>query len=212
MARSNGVPVQDPVQIKKRNIDLMCPILDWVQPANVTACEAAGLEMWMYTSLEPWQNFTNMLFHNALYEPRLLFWQVFQLRLSGFLYWDLCAWENSTLTHALIDGGALTSPFIDPAAWNPMQSDGGRDVGDGKLMYAGTDGPIASIRLHAVRDGIEDFGYLALLKARHGDAAAQAMVAVLATPGRLQEHIGGTRPELAKMMATRDAIARAILA
>ena len=44
---SNGVPVQDPVQIKRRNIDLMCPILDWIKPDNVTACEEAGLNMWM---------------------------------------------------------------------------------------------------------------------------------------------------------------------
>lgn len=34
----------------------------------------------------------------------MLFWQVFQLRLTGFLYYDLCAWENKTLTHKLIDG------------------------------------------------------------------------------------------------------------
>ena len=75
---------------------------------------------------------------------------------------------------------------------------------------AGTDGPIASIRLQAVRDGIEDFGYLQLLKDKHGDAAAQAFVAKLATPGNLQEHMGGSVPELQQMMATRDAIAKAI--
>ena len=75
---------------------------------------------------------------------------------------------------------------------------------------AGIDGPIASIRLQAVRDGIEDFGYLQLLKDKHGDAAAQAFVAKLATPGNLQEHMGGSVPELQQMMATRDAIAKAI--
>ena len=40
------MPVQDPVQIKRRNIDYMCPILDWVKPENITACEEAGLKMW----------------------------------------------------------------------------------------------------------------------------------------------------------------------
>ena len=97
--------------------------------------------MWMYTSVEPWKNFTNILFHNALYEPRLLFWQVFQLRLTGFLYYDLCAWgsswlgkQNRTVTHKLIDGNSLKSPYISALDWSPMQSDGGRDVGDGKLM------------------------------------------------------------------------------
>eukprot|EP01045_Picozoa_sp_COSAG04_P024906 COSAG04_NODE_3185_length_3078_cov_2.279624_1_plen_306_part_10 len=46
-------PVQDPVQIRRRHIDFFCPILDWVNPQNFTACEAAGLQMWSYVSLEP---------------------------------------------------------------------------------------------------------------------------------------------------------------
>ena len=52
---TTGLPVQDPAQIKARNIDYMCPVLDWIKPENVTACEEAGLKMWMYTSLEPWK-------------------------------------------------------------------------------------------------------------------------------------------------------------
>lgn len=80
-----GLPVQDPVQIKRRNIDFMTPVLDWVKPANISACEEAGLKMWMYTSLEPWSTYCNLRFDNELHEPRLLFWQVAQLRLTGFL-------------------------------------------------------------------------------------------------------------------------------
>ena len=95
---TTGLPVQDPTQIKKRNIDYMCPVLDWVRrntdvsccflrchlyvkmislprqardkhmyvsrnvegrgvfslqvkPLNMSACEAAGLKMWMYVHL-----------------------------------------------------------------------------------------------------------------------------------------------------------------
>lgn len=43
----DSTPVQDPAQIKRRNVDYMCPILDWVQPDNMTACEQAGLDMWL---------------------------------------------------------------------------------------------------------------------------------------------------------------------
>jgi hypothetical protein len=85
------------------------------------------------------------------------------VRITHARYWDLNAWESKNATHKLIDGSKLTSPFIPPEEWSPMQSQGARDVGDGKLMYAGVDGPIGSIRLHAVRDGIEDFGYVHLL-------------------------------------------------
>eukprot|EP01049_Picozoa_sp_SAG25_P002042 SAG25_NODE_101_length_15508_cov_11.653384_7_plen_633_part_00 len=55
---TKGIPVQDPVQIMRRNIDYMTPILDWVKPSNMSACEAAGYKMWMYTSLEPWSNYS----------------------------------------------------------------------------------------------------------------------------------------------------------
>ena len=79
--------MQDPAQIKRRNIDYMCPILDWVKPENITACEEAGLKMWMYTSLEPWKEFLNLRVDNLLWEPRLLFWQMAQMKLTGFLYW-----------------------------------------------------------------------------------------------------------------------------
>jgi|EP01049_Picozoa_sp_SAG25_P002041 hypothetical protein len=73
-----------------------------------------------------------------LHEPRLLFWQMAQLRLTGFLYWNLNAWENHvpnvTLSHEPIDSDGLASPFVDPAAWRPWQSQP-FDVGDGKLTY-----------------------------------------------------------------------------
>lgn len=68
---TTGLPVQDPMQIKRRNVDYMCPILDWVKPANITACEDAGLKMWMYTSLEPWKNFLNFRVRRRRRRPRI---------------------------------------------------------------------------------------------------------------------------------------------
>ena len=91
-----------------------------------------------------------------------------------------------------------------------MQTEGKIDVGDGKLVYGGTDGPIGSIRLAAVRDGIEDFGYLALLKEAKSDAAVQDVIAKVATPGNLQQHIGGSPEELKLFMAQRTAIAEVL--
>jgi hypothetical protein len=36
-----------------------------------------------YTSLEPWKSYCNFRFDNDLYEPRLLFWQMSQMQLTG---------------------------------------------------------------------------------------------------------------------------------
>ena len=80
-----GVPAQDPARIKRLNIDWMCPILDWIQLDNITACEDAGLPMWLYTSLEPHAQYNNFRIDNLLWQSRFLFWQVAQLRFTGFL-------------------------------------------------------------------------------------------------------------------------------
>ena len=209
---SGGVPVQDPAQIKRRNIDYMCPILDWVKPGNISYCEDEGLPMWMYVSLEPAGRFNNFRLDNPLHEPRLLFWQIAQLRLTGFLYWDLNAWEGRTHpapSHTPIDGDRARSPYIDPSEWTPVQTPGsGNDVGDGKLLYAGSGGlPIASIRLHAIRDGIEDHAYLTMLKALRGDAAMQAAIAPVSNPNDLQQHVDSSVSGLSLLMKQRSAVA-----
>ena len=157
------------------------------------------------------QPYCNLRLDNELHEARLLFWQVAQLRLTGFLYWDLNYWGQVHAppggvmpSYAPIDGAALTSPFIDPAEWSPWQT-GPHDVGDGKLTYGGTDGPLGSIRLHGIRDGI---GYFSLLKAKKGDAAVQAVLAQISHPDDLTQHATGSGADLKRMMALREAVAR----
>ena len=58
---------------------------------------------------EPWKKFCNFRLDNPLFEARLLFWQVAQMKLTGFLYWNLNAWEGN----ADADGrkaGKVSSP------------------------------------------------------------------------------------------------------
>ena len=215
-----GVPVQDAARIKALNVDLMCPILDWLKPDNVSDCVDKGLEMWMYTSLEPRQPFLNFRLDNSLWQSRLLFWQSAQLRMTGFLYWGLNYWYHPSVgapTHAPIDTDAMAGPFVPHSAWDLVYTLGGKpdpnNVGDGQLTYAGSGGtPLASTRLHAVRDGLEDFGYLELLRAVGGDAAVAKATAGLVDPADLTVHIAGTEKDLARMMARRTTVAEAIVA
>ncbi len=52
--------------------------------------------------------------------------------------------------------------------------------GGGYLFYPGTpcgiDGPVASIRLKVLRDGMEDYEYFAILRERSGDPAVKRLV------------------------------------
>ena len=75
--------------------------------------------------------------------------------------------------------------------------------GDGELLYAGTHGPIGSIRLANIRDGLQDYEYLWLLSQRAGGIEA-ARAACLPVTTSLTEF---TR-DPAALAAQRHAIAR----
>jgi hypothetical protein len=51
--------------------------------------------------------------------------------------------------------------------------------GDGQLLYPGEDGPLPSVRLANIRDGIEDYEWLALLERKEDRAAAEAVAGEL---------------------------------
>ena len=57
------------------------------------------------------------------------------------------------------------------------------DQGDGKLLYYGDEatGPVASMRLVNLRDGFEDYDYIALLRDLNATAAQQALEDASAT-------------------------------
>ena len=63
--------------------------------------------------------------------------------------------------------------------WNPASYEAGSGLdwlfGDGKLLYVGSDGPIGSIRLVNIRDGMEDYDYLVQAAAVDQTATAAAL-------------------------------------
>ena len=82
--------------------------------------------------------------------------------ITGLLYWS-----------TVYFGSPDRNPWDDPGfrvMWN----------GEGALFYpgdaAGIDGPIASIRLKNLRDGMEDYEYFALLEQLGGVEAVDAIV------------------------------------
>jgi hypothetical protein len=81
---------------------------------------------------------------------RIAPWINRRYRCTGLLYWSTCFW-----------GSPPRNPWDNPTYgdhWN----------GEGVLFYpgreAGIDGPIASVRLKNLRDGMEDYEYFVLLE------------------------------------------------
>ena len=120
------------------------PVFDTTHNKRVLEHIAGGNETWWYVDDAPARPYPNLLLDFAAMEHRILFWQAWALGLAGMHYWSV----------------NFSPPGKDP--WKD-QLDITPVNGNGCLVYPGKDGPVDSIRWACVRDGIEDYDYLALL-------------------------------------------------
>lgn len=155
-------------------IDIWCPLWAFIDRDSIRAKIAQGDEVWSYTALvqrTPSYHPQYAQFkgkdppHWHIDWPLLVYrvptWINRQYGITGLLYW-------STVT-------TVIDPWLNPAFAHPRHYNGG-----GFLFYPGAacgiDGPVASIRLKNIRDGMEDYEYFALLEKRAGPAAVQKLV------------------------------------
>jgi len=148
---------------------------------------AAGDEAWMAICCWPVEHPNNYLEYPSI-DRRIIGWILWKEGVGGFEYWCPNHWNGNTGTPGL-RGGWKANTFLD---YN----------GDGYLLYPDKDGgPLSSVRLECLRDGFEDYEYLALLKSLGGEAAVPS------------ELVAGTRvfsSDPALLMRTRDRIAQEI--
>ncbi|MCC6143640.1 MAG: DUF4091 domain-containing protein, partial [Candidatus Hydrogenedentes bacterium] len=160
----------------------------------------SGGEVWWHFNQWPSRPYPNFFLDFAGIEHRIIFWQSWALGIRGLHYWNV--------------------NFVE-ADQNPYNSllDTLPTNGDGFLLYPGERGPINSIRWEIIRDGIEDYDYLTLLKDRFLKAQGQAgkdnalrqASQALELQDLVPNLVNFTRdPE--KLAAKRAEIARAIVA
>jgi len=75
-------------------------------------------------------------------------------RAQGLLYWHVNYWSGE-------------DPWRNPATFAKDQN------GNGSLYYPAPDGPVPSIRLEVLRDGLDDYDYLETLKQRAAATTAR---------------------------------------
>ncbi|NSW54371.1 MAG: DUF4091 domain-containing protein [Armatimonadetes bacterium] len=163
---------QKPEIMRDLNIDWNCPLTAAYRFEQAEECRAHGLQVWGYVCCGPRHPYANWLADDPLIEARVIWWQVFHQKMDGMLYWGLNIWgrpHNDRPIDPERDG-----PDLKWSITTGRPGDGWTETlhGDGELLYAGKDGPIGSIRLAAIRDGIEDYEYLYLLAALEGDLEA----------------------------------------
>jgi len=126
--------------------------------AAAVGWEALGETIWTYTALcqrekTPWWHIDFPLLNYRVPE-----WVAWRYRIRGMLYWGgMSFWQQ------------VDDPWTDPKTLD--RRDGRKDLlfnGEGSIVYPGRvvgyDGIAPSLRLKALRDGIEDYQYPAILE------------------------------------------------
>jgi hypothetical protein len=159
--------------------------------ANARAWVAAGKVQWHYHCIMPDAvTSLNTFIERPPFQARLLFWLAAARQLrhgapTGWLYYAVNLWRpcdnplcarNVTTKAPLVQN--MSSPFVQfPVAnyiWQPAINDIFAN-GDGQFLYPCEGGaPCGSVRLSALRDGLEDWD--GLLSVAADAAAAVAMV------------------------------------
>lgn len=153
---------------------------------------AEGDELWWYVCIWPQYPYANFFSTYQGSMTRVLFWQQYMFDIDGVLYWAVNDWQNG-------------------AEWRTM--DCGFDYGDGRLLYCGAKygirGPISSVRLEIIRDGIEDFQYLKMAEDVLGKSEVDRIVATVTTGildyTRDPEVIRAARNEIGEALANAGA-------
>jgi hypothetical protein len=156
-------------------VDIWCPLFGFIHEPSVQRVQAQGNTVWSYTALvqkappyhpeyEKVKNddppYWQIDFPVTGY--RIAPWLNWRYGITGLLYWSTVYWASPD-----------RDPWDDPGfriRWN----------GDGALFYpgddAGIEGPVASIRLKNLRDGMEDYEYFVILMQRGGRAVVDEVV------------------------------------
>lgn len=126
----------------------------------------SGHEVWFYTCLFPNKRYLNRLMDYPLLKVRLLHWLNFRYGFTGFLHWGWNFWTPDPVkdTQPVIDANTQLLPSGDAFIVYPDRA--------GKSVFS-------SIRLETMREGIEDYELLMLLKQKNSAQAQELSQAAI---------------------------------
>ena len=155
------------------SIDIWCPLFGFIERKSIQEKISNGDEVWSYSALvqpapsyhpeyEKLKDKDPPYWHidRPVIMYRIPAWLNHQYDIEGLLYWTTAGWYN--------DEG----PWLAPGMVHFSRENGANLAryynGGGLLFYpgrdAGFDGPVTSIRLKNIREGLEDYEYFAILE------------------------------------------------
>ena len=149
--------------------DWFCPLTSVYDPVLAAKLRAQGRQVWWYVCCGPTYPYANFAsIEYPFVEGRLLAWMTYRYRADGLLYWHVNLWPDAP---PLKTGDAFLTAWRAEISWGM--------TGDGQLLYPGEEGPMPSIRLANIRDGIEDYEWLALLEQKTNRTEAESVASEL---------------------------------
>lgn len=211
--------------------NIWCSISDAYNHTRAEARRPHGEKFWWYVCTGPKAPYAGLFIDHPAPELRLWLWQTFQRNIEGILVWETTYWTSGT---AYPDPQHPQNPYTDPMSWTSgYGTPAGKRLpwgnGDGRFLYPPLaaadakgnspilDGPVDSIRWEQLRDGIEDYEYLSLLRRRLADKRAtltaenyQRLSRLLEVPENISRSLTNFAADGAPIEAQRDRVARAI--
>ncbi|MBP8127956.1 MAG: DUF4091 domain-containing protein [Candidatus Hydrogenedentes bacterium] len=209
--------------------NIWCPVTPEYDHDAAEARRAEGDHFWWYVCTGPKAPYVTLFIDHPGTEMRVWLWQTWQRKIEGILVWETTYWHSP---EAYPD--RLQNPYEDPMGWTTGYStpSGTRLAwgnGDGRFLYppeAAADGnpgrpvldpPVDTVRIEMLRDGIEDYEYLAMLRrllaAEGGDLSARQRAdyeALLTVPAEITASMTEFTKDPAPIARHREAVARAI--
>lgn len=151
---------------EQRNGDYADNIKKYMESGDA---EGNPIESWWYFAGGPWQPYVSFHAEDDGLSPRTSFWQQKQYDVTGVLYYCVDDYRGKV-------------PYRDI---DYVTGFGNHSYGNGILVYpgyyAGVDGPVGSIRIEYIRDGIEDYMYLKMIERELGKAEADKYISRIST-------------------------------
>jgi hypothetical protein len=209
--------------------NIWCPVTPNFNPEKSAPRMAAGDRFWWYVCTGPKAPYCTLFIDHPATELRVWLWQTWQRHIEGILVWQSNYWTSDAaypdhLQNPYEDSMGWTSGYGTPAGTKlPWGNGDGRFIyppesaADGAQPDPVLEGPVDSIRWEMLRDGIEDYEYMVILRrllAERGDKATPEKCAafrdLLEVPANITSSMTAFTTDPRQIESRREAIARAI--
>ena len=149
---------------------------------------AAGENYKLWTYSAGWNksySYCNHLIENTGLQTKMLFWQLYQNDITGYLYYGTNNWGEYDSNNGNFADQTVTGSYTD-CMWKTNRHNyatGYSIYGNGTLVYGGAQaqimgvsGVVGTVRVEIMRDGVEEYQMFKMYEELAGNDAAKAIV------------------------------------